>query len=339
MPQNLQAERARYERAAGAVESSQDLTVRNLCVLFLRHAETYYKRRPGTSSELKNFRWAFKSLKFYLDSPASEFGPMKLRAVREFCIEQGYARVTVNQIARRVVTLFGFATERELVDPKVWHGMKSVQAIRKGRSAAPETPPIRAVSESAFTAAISFMAPQVRAMCELQWWTGMRPGEVVGMVGERVNLCNSVAHGARTTHRTCAAGANGATIAASAVATYSPEHHKTEHHGKARTIFLGPEAQRVIHRWLRPGFLFLTEKRDEPYTVGGYRQAIHRGCDSAQVDRWSPNQLRHSAATRIRKEAGLDAARVLLGHSDATTTEIYAERDADQAIQAALKYG
>ena len=42
---------------------------------------------------------------------------------------------------------------------------------------------------------------------------------------------------------------------------------------------------------------------------------------------WHPNQLRHSYATRVRKDYGLEAAQVLLGHSQADVTQIYAERN------------
>lgn len=42
---------------------------------------------------------------------------------------------------------------------------------------------------------------------------------------------------------------------------------------------------------------------------------------------WSPNQLRHTRGTLIRERFGLEAAQVVLGHSDADTTQIYAERD------------
>lgn len=49
--------------------------------------------------------------------------------------------------------------------------------------------------------------------------------------------------------------------------------------------------------------------------------------------RWSPNQLRHSAATYLRKRFGLDAARVILGHSTPAITEVYAELDRAQAIK------
>jgi integrase len=45
------------------------------------------------------------------------------------------------------------------------------------------------------------------------------------------------------------------------------------------------------------------------------------------VPRWSPNQLHHSAATEIRRRFGLEMSRVVLGHSEIQTTQIYAERD------------
>ena len=59
----------------------------------------------------------------------------------------------------------------------------------------------------------------------------------------------------------------------------------------------------------------------------------------AGVDPWTPNQLRHAAATRIRRELGLDAARVVLGHSSAAMTEIYAELDKEKALKVMGKLG
>jgi integrase len=42
---------------------------------------------------------------------------------------------------------------------------------------------------------------------------------------------------------------------------------------------------------------------------------------------WSPHQLRHTAATPLRKEYGLEAAQVVLGHKTLSVTEIYAEKN------------
>lgn len=52
-----------------------------------------------------------------------------------------------------------------------------------------------------------------------------------------------------------------------------------------------------------------------------------------------PHQIRHTVATHIRKDFGLDAARAFLGHANAAITEIYAERDAGLAREVARRIG
>ena len=52
-----------------------------------------------------------------------------------------------------------------------------------------------------------------------------------------------------------------------------------------------------------------------------------------KAHRWSPNRLRHSAATAIRQRFGLEAAQVTLGHASADVTQVYAERDSAKAAK------
>jgi integrase len=54
---------------------------------------------------------------------------------------------------------------------------------------------------------------------------------------------------------------------------------------------------------------------------------------------WHPHQLRHNAATSARRIAGLEGAQVVLGHSHARVTEIYAQRNEALAAQVAAKIG
>ena len=54
---------------------------------------------------------------------------------------------------------------------------------------------------------------------------------------------------------------------------------------------------------------------------------------------WSPNQLRHTAATEIRREFGIEAAQNTLGHSSPAVTLIYAERSLDQVREVMEKLG
>jgi integrase len=58
-----------------------------------------------------------------------------------------------------------------------------------------------------------------------------------------------------------------------------------------------------------------------------------------KAHRWHPNQLRHTFATRVRKQYGLEAAQVLLGHSRADVTQIYAEKNEELATAVAAKIG
>jgi integrase len=76
--------------------------------------------------------------------------------------------------------------------------------------------------------------------------------------------------------------------------------------------------------------------RYEPDT---YAHAITRAARGAGVPHWHPNQLRHAFATLVRAAFDLDTAKSVLGHSSPTTTEVYAERDAVKAAEAAKKLG
>jgi integrase len=75
------------------------------------------------------------------------------------------------------------------------------------------------------------------------------------------------------------------------------------------------------------------------YTVATYRRAVARACEIAGVPRWHPHQLRHNAATSLRKQQGIELARIILGHSSAFTTEIYAEQDRAAAVEVIAKIG
>jgi integrase len=62
-------------------------------------------------------------------------------------------------------------------------------------------------------------------------------------------------------------------------------------------------------------------------------------CRAAALPHWHPHQLRHTAATRIRREYGLDVARVVLGHRSPQITELYAELDTARAAEVMAKLG
>jgi hypothetical protein len=91
------------------------------------------------------------------------------------------------------------------------------------------------------------------------------------------------------------------------------------------------------------------------YDTYSYRRAIKRACELANkrahrenpeiaadqiiIPKWNPNQLRHNAGTTLRKEYGIELARIILGHASAFTTQIYAEADRTQAMEVVSKIG
>jgi len=264
-------------------------------------------------------------------------------------IETDLCRNVVNRHVLRIKQLFKWATQNELLPPSAYHGLQAVTGLRKGRTEVRESTPVRPVPDEHVDAARPHVSRQVWAMIELQRLTGMRSGEVVLMRGRDLDTTGSIW-------------------------LYRPESHKTEHHGHERMVELGPRAQASLGPFLKTdvdSVLFsprdsAAEQRIERrrkrkskvqpsqqdrtkqnpkrkpgdrYTADSYRRAIARACELAKVPHWHPHQLRHNYATRIRKEFGVEAARILLGHRSTAVTELYAEIDRGRVRDFVAKVG
>jgi integrase len=66
---------------------------------------------------------------------------------------------------------------------------------------------------------------------------------------------------------------------------------------------------------------------------------LEAAIEGLRVPHWSPLQLRHTAATAIRAKYGIEAAKVILGHTKVETTQIYAERDLGKAQEIMREIG
>ena len=327
------------------------LSVNEVLLAYVKAHATYYRKNGRSTGELELVKYALRIVKnLYGHKPASEFGPLALKACRNEMIEIDWSRKTINNHVGRIKRVFRWATENELVPPSIYQALSAVAGLKRGRSAAKESEPIRPVPEADIEAVIEVLPAPVAAMVRLQVLTGMRPGEVVAMRGREI-------------HR------------GSAVWRYVPDEHKTEHHGHERVVFVGPKAQAVLRPFLKAdpdAYLFSPSEAEEArraarrlqrkspmtpsqakrqrkrrpkrsageqYTVRSYRRCIARACAKADVPHWHPHRLRHNAATEIRKQVSAEAARVCLGHSRLATTEIYAERDLDLASRVMAKWG
>jgi len=347
-----------------------DVTIAELLDAYLRFAQVYYPVPAcGYAAEWDTTTQAMRyPATLYGTTPAAEFGPLALKTCREAMIKNALCRTHINQQIGRIKRMFKWAVEQELVEANVWHALQAVAGLRAGKTEARESEPVKPVAEQHVNATLPHLSPTVQAMIELQLISGMRPGEVCAM-------------------RSCDIDTTGT------LWVYRPAHHKTEHHGHERVIYLGPRAQAVLKPLLKPDLqvhIFSpaeaertrrkkmhadraacgtplscgnapgSNRKRRPrrppgnrYDVAAYRRAIARACDrafpppaplakregetavewkarltSAQKQelrrwrdqhRWHPHQLRHSAATKLRKEYGLEAAQVILApmiHAD-----------------------
>lgn len=234
-----------------------------------------------------------------------------LREFQNYLITTGNCRRTINQKIGRIKTVFRWATSLEMVDTKVYHSFVSLPALRRGRTNAPDLPPVPPVLFREVRRATHKMSPTIRRMVLIQWVTGMRSGELVRMSWE----CFTMIRGAFV---------------------YTPKEHKTEHFGHTRQIVFGPRSLAILGRRLDIGPVF-SNGNGKQYTPTSYRREVIRACDRAGIDHWTPLQLRHSAAKRFRKLMGIESARLALGHASAFTTEIYNEYDLDDLVKIAQR--
>jgi integrase len=75
------------------------------------------------------------------------------------------------------------------------------------------------------------------------------------------------------------------------------------------------------------------------YATRSYGNCVTKACIRAGVPPFRCNRIRHTYAAPVRREYGLEAAQVTLGHSTAKTTETYAERDLALASKVAKQIG
>jgi integrase len=357
-------------------DHAKHVSINELILAFWEHAQQHYRREDGSpTSEIREYKAAFRSLKeMYGHTPAEDFGPVALKAIRDrwitqpvmirFCatdldtgkrvwkekeIRQGLCRGVINQRMGRIRRLFKWGASQELVGVAVFQALGTLAGLQRGRSKARETKAVRPVSLALVEETLPDLPPTIADMIRLQSVTGARSGEICVMRG-------------------CDLDCSGA------VWLYRPMGHKMAYRGLGRVIPLGPAAQEIVKRHLKPNTeAFLFSPRDamdafrqrqraerktpiqpsqqnrrkakprrrpgERYTPSAIAHAVRSACERAGLAHWHPHQLRHSVATRIRREHGLDAARALLGQQSPQVAEMYAELDLAKAVEAVKLLG
>lgn len=335
--------------------SAGETTMVELMAAYLNWAKSHYKQQPGgkKSSDLHMVKALIRLIRpNYAEVRCSEFSARSAKALMQQMEEDGQSRGYINRQLSRLKHMLRWGVSEDLVSPTVADRISAVSGLQKGKTTAKEGKGIASVLDSVVDATIKHLPPVVDDMVRLQRLTAARPGEIVIMRPMDIDQSQEVWR-------------------------YVPESHKTEAHGIDRVILIGPKAQAILKPYLedradrlwcfspkdsrrmarekksgervtpahygnRPGSNRVKNANRMPglkYTTDSYRRAVNRACDLAKVERWSPNRLRHTAATKIREQFGLEAAQYVLGHSKADTTQIYAERNLKLAADAIKRQG
>ena len=159
------------------------MTVSEVLARFRSFAEGYYVRDGKLTKEFVAMGYALKPVRLlYGDTLVRDFGPLKLKAVRQYMIDsQHLSRGVINNRIKRIKRFFRWAVSEELVLANVAHGLATVSGLRRGRTTARETPPVKPVPDVWVEIVLPDLSRQVAAMVLLQRLTGMRPGEAVIM--------------------------------------------------------------------------------------------------------------------------------------------------------------
>jgi integrase len=341
--------------------------------------EHYRDLDGNPTRELENLKDALRPLKqFYGHTPAKGFGPMALRAVQEEMVKAGLCRSVVNFRVNRIRRVFKWAASFELLPVAVHQALQTVQGLRRGHGKVREADPIKPAPVEQVEAALPCMPRPVGAMVRLQLLTACRAGEVMIMRGIDLNTCGPVwtyhPHKHKNQHRgqqrVIYLGPQAQEVIKPFLKTdlnaylFSPRDWVEELHARrslARKTKPTP-SERARRRARR-------RKQSLRYDRRSYRQAVVRACDKANaealknlaeelatagkapgeikgelqgkrlVPRWSPLQLRHTAATLIRAKYGVEAAKAILGHTRVETSQIYAERDERRAREIVAEIG
>ena len=349
-------------------QPQDDITINEIIARFWEHAQGYYVRPDGTPTwEINNFRQALRPLqKLYGSTRASEFGPRALLAVRQVMIQKGWCRNNINKMIGRIKLMFRWASEKELIAASVYHGLQTVRGLPKGRSEAKETKPVTPAPQEYINAVEPYVSQQVWALIQLQLLTGARSGELVVIRPCDIDMSGKIwfyrpaQH--KTAHhgfsRTIYIGPRGQAVLQpfllrpAKAYCFSPAEAMAEWRQKNFTNRKIP-----LHLGNTVGTNTIDKPRRKPgkhYTTSAYGHTITKaikkafrpeGMSDAEFanwkppQHWHPHQLRHNAATFLRKEFGLETARIILGHRSSAITEVYAELDQQKALEAIVKVG
>jgi integrase len=311
-------------------------TVADVIAAWIDHAGPKH-----TAKELASYRVALAVLAcVHGRLPAARFSQARLAEVRDAMVSGSWlkeeekaarrkaglgqravewCRSHTNRQVTRIKTVWRWAESRELVPAGSWAGLRVLKAIppndRTVRHAKRQRPAAR---EDLDAVLAHVRSGAVKAMLELQYWSGMRSGEVRELRAGEVDTSGEVW-------------------------LYRPPQHKGLWRGQSRVVPIGPGGRAALAPLLEgraPEEPVFRTRRGRPYSANAYGLAAARAGKKCGREWFRPYSLRHGAKDRFTRAVGLDCARAMLGQKSLTTTAGYGEAaDLELALRAARAAG
>jgi integrase len=345
-----------------AVAPRTDVSVTELVANYWSWATAYYVRNGRPSGHLSKVRRSLQVLReLYGSTSAAAFGPLAMRNVQRHCTKADMSRIYINDICAEIRRVFKWATSHEILPPTIYQALTTVPGLKHGRSQARDNAPVMPVDEATVAATLPYLPPAVQDMVRFHVLVGCRPSEVCILRPCDVDTKGETWTYTPAEHKTQHIGRErrifigpkaqdvlrGYLLRPTDSYCFSPVESERQRHammrGQRKNKVQPSQVDRNAAKPVRPP--------KEKYTKDSYNRAVARAVDKANAAQlaaltealgrrpndeeaktvllqcWSPNQLRHAAATEIRRQYGIEAAQTVLGHSTADVTSIYAERD------------
>jgi len=276
-------------------------------------------------------------------------------------VNKDYARSHINHTISRVKRFFRWSCAEELIPPEIYHKLMCVRGLQRGEMGVRESKRIRPACPSAVEGVVPFLSPTVAAMVRTQYLCGMRPGEVCRMRANEIDRNGDIWWYCPGTHKSHWRGDTLVKAIPRAAQPIVSEH--IDRAGESGFLFKPQESvnwfkkQAIAEltrntpkypsetkRLKRNKELRRRRKRQRPpgehYRTDSYRGAVDKGfaraaAEGIELERFSPNQLRHAILTFVSEKINQQSAQRYAGHKRLDTTSIYVEVQKQELEQVA----
>jgi integrase len=221
---------------------------------------------------------------------AAEFTALHLTELRTAMVQSGrLARHVINQRVGFIRGMFTWAAAMGQLDERVPFRLSTLKSLRRN-TATREPRVVQPADWPTVEATLRHLSEPLRGLVWFQWLTGARPGEACALTADAIDRSGKVW-------------------------IYTPREHKTAHHGKSRSIAIGPQCQSLLRPFMvrRPAEAIAEQKAArarqrrgpvqpsqverarqraerpkleiaEGYEVEVYRRALDRAVDAANAE-------------------------------------------------------